>query len=107
MTADERLGKLEVENAALKQRLDAEKAERQALEKLVLPPLIELRKDVGLNIDYLTGRVEELKAGGQVPDDIYQCLAYLLQRDREAGECFAQLYRVVNTIGAKLLALLE
>jgi hypothetical protein len=82
MTTDERI-------AALERQLEHEKAERQALQQLVIPPLTEVRKDLQLNVEYLTERLEALKArpagnvdDGSITEDLagaYDCLLKLLK----------------------------
>jgi hypothetical protein len=59
MPHDDRITALEARVADLEQQVDTEKAERN---KLLLPPLNEVRKELQLNIDYLTDRLEALKA---------------------------------------------
>jgi hypothetical protein len=57
MTIDERFAALKAQLADVKNRLDTEKAEREALQRMVVPPLAEVRKDLQLNIDYITQRL--------------------------------------------------
>ena len=50
------------ELAALREHMSRERAEREALQTLVIPPLTQVRQDLQLNVDYLTDRLEALKA---------------------------------------------
>jgi hypothetical protein len=50
------------ELAALREQMSHEKAERQALERLLLPTVTETRKDLELHVSFLTDRLEALKA---------------------------------------------
>jgi hypothetical protein len=85
---DEGITQLEARVRDLEQQLAYEKSEREALQQIVLPPLKEVQKDLEQNIDYFTGRLEELKArpaGGSddeaVTDiaDIYRGMIQLLK----------------------------
>jgi ribosome modulation factor len=58
----ERISKLEDRLVALEQRLDTEKAEREALQQIVVPPLTQVRQDLQLHVDFLTERLEAMKA---------------------------------------------
>jgi hypothetical protein len=78
---DNRIAALEAEVAELKRRMDHEKAGRLALQQIVIPPLDEVRKDLQLNVDYLTQRLEQLKARPAVGSN------------DEAGDDIAELYR--------------
>ena len=50
------------ELAELREQMRHEKAERQALERLLLPTVTETRKDLELHVSFLTDRLEALKA---------------------------------------------
>jgi hypothetical protein len=62
MTDTERISALEGELATLKSRMDTEKAERLALQQIVIGPLNEVRQNLELHVDFLTGRLEELRS---------------------------------------------
>jgi hypothetical protein len=64
---------------ALEQRLDAEKAERLALQRLLVPELAAARQELNWNVDYLTRRLEDLKSQPGM--------------DADTAEAFADLYR--------------
>jgi hypothetical protein len=52
----------ESELAALREQMNHEKAEREALQQIVVPPLKAVRQDLELNVEFITERLEALKA---------------------------------------------
>ena len=69
MTTEERFAQVEAdmkaqtaELTALRQRLDYERTEREALQQIVVPPLTQVRQDLELNIAYLTETLEAMRA---------------------------------------------
>jgi hypothetical protein len=101
---DSRIAQLKAEVANLNQRLDHEKAEREALQLIVIPPLNEMQKDLQLNIEYFTERLEVLKTRPAGPADdnmaealaeIYTCQIQLLKVQNQADEHLRWLSGIV------------
>jgi hypothetical protein len=88
MTANDRICALEAELADVKVRIDTEKAERLALQQIVIGPLNELRQSLDLNVEFFTERLEELRsrpradsgpdADADVADDIVEVYTGLI-----------------------------
>jgi hypothetical protein len=90
----------------LKRRLDAEIAERAALMKTVLGPIAEVRKDLGLNVDYFCKRIEELASHPGSSEDIVALYKAALQLAKEQDAQRAALARageIITGLAARLL----
>jgi hypothetical protein len=61
---------------AHEQQLAVEKAERLALQQTVIPATAETRKELDLHVEYLTGRLESLKArpAGDVDPELVEAI---------------------------------
>jgi hypothetical protein len=88
---------------ALEQRLDAETAERLALQQLLLPSLHATREELALNVDYFTRRLEDVKSQpGMDADvaeafaDVYRCLIEQLKMQIAERERLDWLIGVVT-----------
>jgi hypothetical protein len=81
MTIEERLGGMEARIAQLERELRTERAEREALQKLVVPEVVETRKDLELNINYLTERLEAFHArpAGEPDDDLVEDVEHVIE----------------------------
>jgi hypothetical protein len=96
MTDSERIIQLE-------QRLAAETAEREALQRLLVPSLAETRAELDLNIDYFTRRLEDVKSQPGLDadtanafEDVYRCLIEQLKMQIAERERLDWLIGVVT-----------